>query len=329
MLGWQWRRRLMGNLSTLGPWAGVLLTLIVITSIQPAFISPGNISAVIVDVATYILLAVGMTFVITGGGIDLSIGSVLVLSGVIMAVLVKDAAVNPVLAMLTCLAAGAFLGFVNGMLITKLKMPDIVVTLATGITYRALVLVWVGPRVLADFPLELRFLGGARLLDGHLPVAVIVGILVVVVADLLLYKRTRFGRYTIALGANRRAAIHAGIPVRKYKIYTYMFSGLLAALGAILLAGRFNAFNHMFGYGKEFHVIASVIIGGTALYGGVGRLWGSLAGALLISMLINGMVYLGISVLWEYIVVGVAVILAVSFYTLTGARALGRKGGAV
>ncbi len=321
-------RRVFRYISMAGPWAGAMLSLVVIGSIAPGFLAPANIAAIIVDVSAYILLAVGMTFVITGAGIDLSIGSVLGLSGVVMAVLVKDAGLNAVLAMVVGLVTGAVLGYVNGFLITKLKMPDIVVTLATGITYRGLILVWVGDRVLADFPPALRFLGGTRLLDGLLPVSVIVALLVVAVSDVLLYKRTKFGRYTIALGANRRAAIHAGIPVDRYKIYTYMFSGAMAALGAILLAGRFNAFNYMFGSGKEFHVIATVVIGGTSLFGGVGRLWGSLAGALLISMLINGMMYLGIHVLWEYIVIGLAIILAVALYTLTGGAKWGEVRGA-
>ena len=321
------RSRLLRYIDILGPWVGVILCFIVIGSLEPRFISPGNISAIIVDASTYILLAVGMTFVITGGGIDLSVGSILALSGVVMTVLAKDTAIDPILAMVVGLAAGTLLGLVNGLLITKLKMPDIVVTLATAISYRALVHVWIGSRVLSGLPPALTYLGRTRLLDGLLPVSVIVAVLVVAVADLLLYRRTRFGRYTIAIGGNRRAAIHAGIPVDRYKIYTYAFAGFMAALGAIILAGRFDAWNYAFGTGKEFHVIAGVIIGGTALFGGLGRLWGSLAGVLLISMLVNGMVAIGVSYFWQPVGIGAAIILAVAVYTITGRRQSRGVGG--
>jgi len=245
-----------------------------------------------------------------------------------MTMLVKHTPINPILAIVVCLAIGALLGLVSGLLITKLKMPDIIATLATMISYRGLALVMMGGSVLFGFPPALRYLGQTRLL-GIVPVSIIAAILVVVVADFLLYKRTRFGRYTVAIGGNRTAAIHAGIPVDRYKIYTYIFSGLMAALAGVMLIGRLDAYNATFGTGMEFHTIAAVIIGGTSLFGGIGRLWGSLAGALLISMVINGMVSLGFGYFWQQVAVGVVIVLAIMVYTVTGLRQSRGVGGVV
>jgi ribose transport system permease protein len=266
-----------------------------------------------------------MTFVITGAGIDLSVGSTLTLSGVALVMLVKHTPIDPILAMVVCLAVGAFLGLVNGLIITKLKMPDFIATLATMIAYRGITLVIVGGIVLYGFPKSMIYLGQGRLW-GIVPVSVIVAILVVLAASFL-YKRTRFGRYTVAIGGNRMAAIHAGIPFARYKIYTYIFSGLLTALAAIMLIGRLDSYHGTFGTGMEMHTIAAVIIGGTALYGGIGRVWGSLAGAILLAMVINGLVHLGIQYFWQQVAVGVVIILAVMLYTMTGLRQSRGVGG--
>ncbi len=319
------RNRLLRYIDILGPWAGIILFIIVVAPQAPAFLSLPNVTNILVDASGYILLAVGMTFVMTGAGIDLSVGSTLALSGVTMGMLVKHTPINPILAMIVCLAVGAFLGLVNGLIITKLKMPDFIGTLATMITYRGVTLVIIGGVVLFGFPTPMLYLGQAKLW-GIVPVAIIVAFLVVAVADFL-YKRTKFGRYTVAIGGNRMAAIHTGIPVAKYKICTYIFSGFLAAFSGIMLIGRLDSYHGTFGMGMEMHTIAAVIIGGTALYGGIGRLWGSLAGAILISMVINGMVLLRIQYFWQQVAMGVVIILAVMLYTITGLRQSRGVGG--
>ncbi|MBA7507867.1 Ribose import permease protein RbsC [subsurface metagenome] len=303
------RSRLSRYIDILGPWLGIILFAIVMTSLRPVFLTPANITNVLVDAAAYIVVAVGMTFVITGAGIDLSVGSILALSGIAMTWLIKYTPIDPMLAIVVCLAVGASLGLVNGLLITKLKMPDIVATLATAISYRGLALVIVGGRVLFSFPPALRYLGVTRL-GAIVPVCIIMAILVVV-----------------AIGGNRTAAIHAGIPVDRYKIYTYIFSGLMAALAGVMIIGRLDSYHATFGAGMEFHTIAAVIIGGTALFGGAGRLWGSLAGALLIAMVINGLVAFGVNFYWQQIAIGIVLMLAVALYTVTGLRQLRGVGG--
>ncbi|MBA7507868.1 Ribose import permease protein RbsC [subsurface metagenome] len=319
------RSRLLRYIDILGPWVGVILFAIVVALQTPAFLSLPNITSVIMTASSYIILAIGMTFVITGAGIDLSIGSILALSGAAMTVLMKHTPINPILAIVVCLAVGASLGLVNGLLITKLKMPDFVATLATMLVYRGITLLIIGGRVLYGFPKSMIYLGQARW--GAVPVCIIVALLVVVVADFLLYKRTRFGRYTVAIGGNRTAAIHAGIPVDRYKIYTYIFSGFMAALAGVVLIGRLDSYVAVDGAYMLLPTIAAVVMGGTALYGGVGRLWGSLGGALLLAMVINGMVLLGLGFFWQQVAVGVVIVLAIMVYTVTGLRQSRGVGG--
>ncbi len=322
------RSRVLQYIDRLGPWAGIIVFAIVIASQTPTYITTINVTNVLVDATAYILLAIGMTFVMTGGGIDLSVGSILGLCGAIMTVLVKHTAINPILAIVVCLAFGALLGLVNGLIITKLKIPDFIGTLATMTALRGITLVIVGGRVLFGFPETLIWLGQARL-GGIIPVNIIVAFVVVAVAYFL-YQRTKFGRYTVAIGGNRGAAVYAGVPVTKYKIYTYIFSGFLSALAAVMVIGRLDSYHGTLGMGMEMHTIAAVIIGGTALYGGIGRVWGSLGGAILLAMVINGMVHLGLQYFWQQVAVGVVIILAVMLYTMTGlrqSRGVGGTGG--
>ncbi len=187
---------------------------IVMASVAPEkFLSQRNIISMLISASSYIVVAVGMTFVMTGGGIDLSVGSVMGLSAAFIAVPVKHTPIDPILAVFLGLGAGTLLGLVNGLIITKLKIPDFIATLATMLAYRGFAQVWIGARILSRFPAAITYLGNARW--GIVPVCVIVAVLVVV-AGYFLYTRTKFGRYTIAIGGNRRAAIHAGIPVDRY-----------------------------------------------------------------------------------------------------------------
>jgi ribose transport system permease protein len=132
--------------------------------------------------------------------------------------------------------------------------------------------------------------------------------------------RTRFGRYTIAIGGNRKAAIEAGIPVDRYKMFHYMFMGLLAGIAGVIMLGRLNAVHGLVGQGYEIHTIAAVIIGGTALYGGVPRIWGSIGGALLLGMMANALTFLGIHYFVQYVFSGIIIVLIVLLYSLLGYR---------
>lgn len=156
-------------------------------------------------------------------------------------------------------------------------------------------------------------------LFGVFPVAILIAIAVVFLGYFL-YRRTNFGRYTAAAGGNKEAAILAGINVDKYKILNFTFMGLLAGLAALITIGRLDAFHATYGTNMEIDTIAAVIIGGTALYGGVGKIWGSFAGAILMAMVTNGMVVLRLQYFYQYVAVAVVIIMAVSLYTLRAKR---------
>jgi len=319
------RGRLLQYIDILAPWVAIILFTIVMASVAPEkFLSQRNIISILISASSYIVVAVGMTFVMTGGGIDLSVGSVMGLSAAFITVPVKHTPIDPILAVFLGLGAGTLLGLVNGLLITKLKIPDFIATLAMMLAYRGFAQVWIGARILSRFPAAINYLGNARW--GIVPVCVIVAVLVVV-AGYFLYTRTKFGRYTIAIGGNRRAAIHAGIPVDRYKIYTYAFAGFMAALAAVIRLGNLDTYTAYLGEGYLLPTIAGVVIGGTALSGGIGRVWGSLGGALFITMLINGLVVLGLSYYWQQFTVGVLIVLAVAVYTVTGLRQSRGVGG--
>lgn len=303
-------------LTTLGPWLGILLFGLFMALVRPEWLSVINLRNILIQASVFVILAVGMTFVITGGGIDLSVGAMTGAAALVLAWLVKFTATPEVLAILAAFAAGALMGTINGLLITRLKMPDFIATLATWITFGGLVLVVIEGHTLFRFSDTVRFLGRYRLFD-EIPMPVIVA-LVTALLGYLLMTRTKFGRYTIAIGGNRKAAVEAGIPVERYKLFQYAFMGFLAGVAGVIMVGRLNAVHGLVGQGFEIHTIAAVIIGGTALYGGVPRIWGSVGGAILLGMLANALTFLGIHYFVQYVLSGIIIILIVLVYSLLG-----------
>jgi|FLYL01.1.fsa_nt_gi ribose transport system permease protein len=303
-------------LTTLGPWLGIVLFGLFMAFMRPEWLSVVNLRNILIQASVFVILAVGMTFVITGGGIDLSVGAMTGATALVLAWLVKFTATPEVLAILAAFAAGALMGTINGLLITRLKMPDFIATLATWIAFGGLVLVVIEGHTLFRFSDTVRFLGRYRLF-GEIPMPVIVALITALLGYLLM-TRTRFGRYTIAIGGNRKAAVEAGIPVERYKLFQYAFMGFLAGVAGVIMLGRLNAIHGLVGQGFEIHTIAAVIIGGTALYGGVPRIWGSVGGAILLGMLANALTFLGIHYFVQYVLSGIIIILIVLVYSLLG-----------
>jgi len=297
---------------------GILLLALIMATLRPEWLGMVNLRNVLVQSSVFVILAIGMTFVITGGGIDLSVGAMTGACALCLGWLVKFTNVADLLAVVAALALGIVLGTFNGLLITKLRMPDFIVTLATWIMYYGLVLVVIEGYTLFRFSPTVRFLGDHRLF-GEIPMPVVTALVVVVVGHVLM-KRTRFGRYTIAIGGSRKAAEECAIPVDRYKIYQYALSGFLAGVVGVIMLGRLNAIHGLVGQGFEIQAIAAVIIGGTALYGGVGRIWGSVAGAVLLGMIANALTFLGIHYFVQYVVSGIVIILVVLLYALLGHR---------
>lgn len=302
------------TLAVTGPLAMILLLSVIMLVRAPNFFSIPNLEAVLVDGALYMVLAVGMTFVITARGIDLSIGSILVLSGVVMAAAIKDFAVPVPIAMILAVLTGAILGSINGLLISTINLPDFVVTLGTDLIYRGLALVYASGAVFYAFSPIIVFFGRGEL--GPIKMPVIFGITAIVIGHLV-YKHTRFGRHIHAVGGDRLASRRLGIPVGRMRFWAYVMCGALAGFAAIVITGRLDAITATQGVLVNLHTIAAVIIGGTSLFGGRGSIIGAALGALLLAMINNTMVILGFSFFYQQVAAGVVILLAVTIYVLS------------
>jgi ribose/xylose/arabinose/galactoside ABC-type transport system permease subunit len=297
-------KRILKNYGILFAFA---LVCIALSWLSPVFFTRINILNVIRQSSIFGIMGVGMTFVILTGGIDLSVGSMLAFSGAIAAGLLKAHA--PLLLVIpAALGVGALLGFVNGFIITVGRITPFITTLAMMSVARSLTLIFCNGYPISGFPPSFRFIGGGDILG--LPFPIIVFLLTVVLATVIL-RETRLGRYTYAIGGNEETVRLSGISTTFYKTMVYVFSGLTAGLSAIILCSRLNSAETVAGTGYELDVIAAVVIGGTSLSGGRGTVWGTLVGALLISVINNGMILLGISPDFQQLVKGLIILGAV------------------
>jgi ribose/xylose/arabinose/galactoside ABC-type transport system permease subunit len=258
-------------------------------------------------------MAMAMTFVITQRGIDLSIGSVAALSSIMMAFLIKQYDFPAWTAALIALSLGGLMGLINGLVITKFKVPDLIGTLAMDLVYRGFALVLAKGLVLARFPDLITEVGRGQSLV-FLPTPVVIG-LITIIGGFFLLKSTHFGRYTISIGSNPEASEMTGIAVDRHRIYAYILMGVMAALAGIMLTGKLNAIQATSAPYFNLHVIAAVVVGGTSLFGGRASIIGSLAGVLLLSMMINALVTLRIEFFWQSVASGVVIIFSVALYT--------------
>ncbi|MGB9343465.1 ABC transporter permease [Trichococcus sp.] len=297
------------RLNKLGPLLALVVLVIFVTIMNPSFMSPTNLLNLLRQVSTNALIAFGMTFVIITGGIDLSVGSTLALSSALMAGMIASG-LDPVLAMGMGLLLGAFLGACNGVMITKGKMAPFIATLATMTIYRGLTLVYTDGNPITGIgnSFIFKYMGRGYLFG--IPFPVVVMLLFFGVLYVLLHKMT-FGRKTFALGGNEKAAFIAGIKSDRIKIAIYSISGLMAAVAGIIITSRLNSAQPTAGNAYEMDAIASVVLGGTSLSGGRGRLVGTLIGALIIGTLNNGLNLLGVSSFYQQVVKGVVIIIAV------------------
>ncbi len=300
-------------INIMGPLAMIIALAIGMAIFEPRYFDLNNMMIILQDAAIYMVLGMAMTIVITGKGIDLSIGAVAALSAVIMAMLIKDQGWGPYPAMVAAMLVGLTCGLANGLVITKLHVPDLLATLAMDQIYRGIGLVLAAGAVLARFPEPIPFLGRGRVFD-VVPTAAIVGLIALAVG-LILYRYTWLGRYAIAIGGNREAAVLTGINIDRQKIYHYMLMGLCAAIAGILLTGRLNAIQSTAGMGFALHTIAAVVVGGTVLFGGRGTMFGTLVGVLLLSMVTNALVMLRFQFFWQLVASGVIIISAIGFYS--------------
>jgi ribose transport system permease protein len=291
----------------LGTLAGLVLLGVLFTFLSPYFLTVSNLLNVLEQTAINAVIAVGMTFVIVSGGIDLSVGSMVAFSGVLLASALQAPLPVPA-AIAAGLLAGALCGLVNGLLVTLGRLPPFIATLGMMSVARGAALVFTAGRPVSGFAAGFRTLATGRVLG--IPAPVLVAATVYLLAHLLL-TRTRFGRYVYAIGGNEEATRLSGVPVRFHKTMVYVLSGMMSALAAILLTARLNSAQPIAGIMYELDAIAATVIGGTSLLGGSGSLGGTLVGALIMGVLRNGLNLLGMPSLTQQIVIGVVIIVAV------------------
>lgn len=287
---------------------GVLVLLVVVLAIvSPVFLTGANIINILRQVAVNGIIAVGMTLVIITGGIDLSSGSVLALSAVVATSLAHPGGHGAGLAVAAGIGVGLAMGMVNGVLIARQRLPPFIVTLGMMTAARGLALVYTSGRPVIDLSDGYNRIGGGYLFGIPVPVLVFTG--VAVLGGALLHG-TRFGRYVYAIGGNELAARVSGVSTRSILIRVYALSGALAGLAGIVLSSRVMSGSPSTGVGYELDAIAAVVIGGTALSGGTGRIAGTIAGALIIGVMNNGLDLLNVSSYWQQVAKGVIIILA-------------------
>jgi ribose/xylose/arabinose/galactoside ABC-type transport system permease subunit len=288
----------------------ILVESVVFAIITPEFFSVPNLINIALSIAITGILAVGMTIVILTGGIDLSVGSVAALAGVVAAMIAAagGSAGSVVLGSAAALAVGMGVGIFNGVVVAQFRVPPFVATLAMLTICRGLVFTVTGGRSISNLPAAFAFVGRARVLG--LPVPVII-MFVVFAAGWVLLTRTVFGRYIYALGGNPRAAFHAGVNTKLFTFLPYVLNGLLVGLAGLVLASRLGAGVPNAGLQYELDVIAATVVGGTSLTGGRGSVIGTLWGAVFIGVLNNGLNLAGVDPYMQRIALGVVLLLAV------------------
>lgn len=291
----------------LGTLSGLLGLIIVLWGLTPHFLTISNLLNVAEQATIIAIVAVGMTFVIITGGIDLAVGSVLAFSGVVMASMLHSDVPLP-LALLTGLGIGLLCGLVNGVLITIGRLPPFIATLGMMSVARGAALMFTEGRPISGFSETFRSLATGEVL--RIPTPVVIMVVVYIIAHFVL-RRTKLGRYTYAIGGNEEAALLSGINVRVSKTIVYGIAGMLSGLAAILLTARLNSAQPIAGMNYELDAIAATVIGGTSLLGGEGTVTGTLIGALIMAVLRNGLNLLTVSSFLQQVVIGSVIILAV------------------
>ena len=309
--------------SQFGAFIFLIVLCVVFAVLNPAFLKPVNIFNVLRQVSIYGLLAIGMTFVILTAGIDLSVGSLLALAGLVSAAVEKGSVglltgggageaggYGLPAAISAAIAVGLLGGLLQGFAISKLKVPAFIVTLGGLSAFRGAALVFSNGQPISAFREEYRYWGQG--LIGPVPVPVIIFLTFAVIAAIIL-RYTKYGRRIYAVGGNREAARLSGLNVDRLTLSVYVITGFFAGLCGFLLSSRLNSAEQVAGAGYELTVIAGVVIGGTSLFGGERTIFGTVVGILLIGVLANGLTLMNVSSYYQQIIIGLIIVFAVFF----------------
>jgi ribose/xylose/arabinose/galactoside ABC-type transport system permease subunit len=329
-------------LSRFAPLLFLLVLMVVFTLLNARFLSPVNIFNIMRQVSITGLIAIGMTFVILTGGIDLSVGALLALAGMTAAVVAKGTNTNTLTsaaggavgygtgaAILAAILVGMIAGFLQGTAITRLGVPAFVVTLGGMTIFRGATLLLSNGGPISTFDESYQFWGQGKIpidflsqtigAPVEIPIPVIIFLSLALLAHIIL-RYTRYGRHVYAVGGNREAARLSGLNVNRITASVYVIVGFFAGLGGFVLSSRHNSSEAIAGQGDELTVIASVVIGGTSLFGGEGRVLNTVIGSLLIGVLRNGLVLIRVDPYIQQIIIGVVLVLAVAFDRFVKAR---------
>lgn len=290
--------------------------ILILSAVSPTFRTAGNVVSIALQVSINGILALGVVFVITAGGIDLSIGSMLALTSVIIG-LVLNATGSILLACIVSVAATTFCGFVNGALIAKFNMFPFVVTLSTQLVIRGLGYVLSGGYSMSLANADFKMIGAGKL--AGIPYPVFIWLAVAVMAYLLMHW-TKFGRYIYAVGGNINAAEASGVDVFWIRTKSFVISGFCTGVAGIIMTSRISAAQPNIGVGYETDAIAACVIGGTSFAGGIATIPGTMIGIVIIGLIYNGMNLLGISSYWQTITKGLLIIGAVMLDMFTNKR---------
>lgn len=296
------------NIGIIIALAAMCIFLMIYPATSSTFMTTKNIYNILRQNASNLFLATGMTMVIILGGIDLSVGSVIALTGCVAAGCVVKLGMPEVAGFLIAIAVGGVVGVFNGLVISKTEIPPFIVTLASMNITKGIALVLTQGAPIRCMTDAFKFIGAGYV--GSVPTPVIWMLLVFVVAVLII-NRTQMGRHIYAVGGNAQAAKFSGINVSKVKFFVYTYTGIMAGIAGVVVASRLYSGQPTAGDGAEMDAIAAVVVGGTSMSGGSGKLGGTLIGVLIIGVLNNGLNLMGVDSNWQYIVKGLVILLAV------------------
>jgi len=306
------KKTMMHYVNKISPIIPLLILIVYMAIANREFFTLNNFLNISKQSSVMGILAIGQTMVIIAAGIDLAVGSVMALTGCIIAVAIINGGVNPVVAVMIGIVGGILTGSLIGLIITKLKVQDFIATLGSLTAIQGFALLTSGGLPISGLPEGLLFIGNGSI--ARIPISFLVFVAVAIIGWVIL-RHTTFGRNVNALGGNREAAWVSGINVNRTKLLVYAFSGFCASIASVVMLGRLNSANALMGEGMELLSISAVVLGGTSLFGGAGSIGGTIIGVITMGTLSNGLNFLDISAFWQKVILGLVIISVVALDT--------------